>query len=143
VTVKINYSLTEISTGAGPRIEARRLHPRREVGEPGVVQLVGDRDGAGLAVAVLGNDQVGLTGPRILRAPGIGPVHQDHQVGVLLQRTGLPKIRQQRAFVGALLRITCAFARRSEPQQYDIVGALSDEARARFTDEQLRIIGRD
>lgn len=56
-----------------------------EVGEPAVVQLMRDGDRGERPGAMLAQDQVGLTGARIVPLPGVRPVDQDHHVRVLLQ----------------------------------------------------------
>ena len=75
----------------------------RHVRELGQVQLVGDDDRARRAVAVLGQDQVGLAAARVVGVEGIGSVQQ-HHVRVLLQRTRPAQVREHRLLVGPLLR---------------------------------------
>src|SRR5690606_26066028 len=53
------------------------------VDEAAVVALERDGDGGGGAVAVLGDDQVGLTGARRLLLVGVLTVQQDHHVRIL------------------------------------------------------------
>src|SRR5947199_2850473 len=55
-----------------------------EVGEAAVVQLVGDGDRAGGAVAVLGEDEIGLARAGVVALEGVGAVQEDDHVGVLL-----------------------------------------------------------
>src|SRR5690606_8047929 len=54
------------------------------VDEAAVVALERDGDGGGGPVAVLGDDQVGLTGARRLLLVGVLAVQQDHHVRILL-----------------------------------------------------------
>jgi drug/metabolite transporter (DMT)-like permease len=54
------------------------------VHEPAVVTLEGDRDDAGGPVALLGDDEVGFTGPRRLGLVHVFAVKQHDEVGVLL-----------------------------------------------------------
>lgn len=58
----------------------------RHVGEPRQVQLVRDGHGLGWAVAVLGQNQVGLTATWVVSLEGIRPVQQDNHVGILFER---------------------------------------------------------
>src|SRR5690625_6615173 len=86
---------------AGPAQWPRRCRGRRSAAEtadaghvlePGVVALEGDRDGLGGAVAVLGHDQVGLTGAGGLLLVVVLAVDQQDQIRVLLDRAGLAQV---------------------------------------------------
>src|SRR6476620_9110141 len=79
-------------------------HLRRAVHEARELALEDERDLAEPAVAVLGDDQVGLAGT----LGGLGvvvlvAVDEDDQVGVLLDLPGLAQVAEQRALVGARL----------------------------------------
>jgi len=85
---------------------SRRAHGRSvwHVGEPAEVALEGHLDSRGRSVAVLGDDDVRFTGSGRLALVHVLAVHQQHQVGILLDGTGFSKIREQRLLVGALFR---------------------------------------
>ena len=51
---------------------------------------MGDGDGGGGAVAVLGDDQVGLTGAGVVGLPGFWPVHQDGAPNSIRLTAGSP-----------------------------------------------------
>jgi hypothetical protein len=55
----------------------------RHVGEPRQVQLVCNGHRLGRAVAVLGQNQVGLAAARVIALERIGPVQQDDHVRIL------------------------------------------------------------
>src|SRR5450759_6039700 len=76
----------------------RLLH----VDEPAEVTLEGGGDGLGLAVAVLGDDEVGFAGAFVF-VVGIFAVKEDDHVGVLLEGAGLAEVAEEGLLVGALL----------------------------------------
>src|SRR5260370_1284852 len=66
------------------------------------VQLVRDGNGLGRTVAVLGQNQVCLSGSGAVAVVTIGAVDEDHQIRILLQLTGFAQVRELRELVGAL-----------------------------------------
>src|SRR5665647_2372616 len=88
------YQSTESSSS--PRL--RLLH----VDEATEVPLEGGGDGAGFAVAVLGDDEVGFAGAFVF-VVGVFAVQEDHHVGVLLEGAGLAEVAEEGLLVGALL----------------------------------------
>ena len=68
----------------------------------------------GAAVAVLGDDQVGLARARVVALVGALAVQQDHDVGVLLERARLTQVGERRLLVGALLGTTVQLRQRDD-----------------------------
>src|ERR1022692_3842763 len=73
------------------------------VDEPAVVALERYGHRGGRAVPVLGHDQVRLPRAGRLRLVLVLTVQHDHDVAVLLDRTGFTQVREEGALVGALL----------------------------------------
>lgn len=82
------------------------------VRKPREMQLVRHGDRARRASAVLRNDEVGFTAARVVAFERIGPVKQDDQVAILLDRARLTQVRKHWFLVGALLRTTVQLAHR-------------------------------
>lgn len=58
----------------------------RHIGEPRQMQLMGHGHCLGRAVAMLGENQVGLAAARVVALECIRPVEQDNHVGILFKR---------------------------------------------------------
>src|ERR1700716_4010067 len=79
-----------------------RFGPARlQVVEAGVVAAELELDHAGRAVAVLGDDELGNAGA-LVRFVVLGPEKEHHDVRVLLYRTALTKVAQDRTLGRAL-----------------------------------------
>src|SRR5690606_11223710 len=76
----------------------------RHVDESGIVALESDSDRRRRAVAVLRDDQVRLASPWGLLVVGVLPVEEDHNVGVLLERSRRAQVGHLRLLVLPLLR---------------------------------------
>ena len=74
----------QLTTGR-PGSQRRSNAARGHRGEAGVLALEGHRDAVGGAVAVLGDDQVGLALARRLRVVDLVPIDEQDHIGVLLQ----------------------------------------------------------
>jgi hypothetical protein len=79
----------------------------------------GDRDRVGGAVAVLGDDEVGLALTGVVLLVGGLAVQQDDHVGVLLERTGLSQVADRRLLVGTLLGATVQLRQREHVHQHE------------------------
>ena len=90
----------ELRTGSPAVVD--RLGDGGEVLEPGEVLEEGQLDGAGRAVAVLGDDQLG-DARLVVGVVVLGPVEQEDDVGVLLDGTRLAEVGHPGAAVLAVL----------------------------------------
>ncbi|MPM36485.1 hypothetical protein SDC9_83083 [bioreactor metagenome] len=101
----------------------------RHVGEARVVPLEGDGHRLGRPVAVLGDDDVGLTDAvGLVLVVVVVAVDEDDYVRVLLQRAGLSQVGHRGALVVALLRVSVQLRDR-------------DHRQLQFLGEQLHLPG--
>ena len=65
-----------------------------------------DLNGFDGATTVLSQDDIGLASPLVIAVLRVRSVEQHNHIRLLLQRAGLPQIRQLRLFIGTRLRTT-------------------------------------
>src|SRR3954469_20020337 len=91
-----------VAAGPGPAPPSGALQAQ----EARVLALEGERHVAQAAVAVLGDDEVGLARAVGVLVVVLVAVDEHHEVGVLLDLAGLAQVAQHRALVGARLDST-------------------------------------
>ncbi len=91
---RVRKSLVRKSVAA--EVAAGRFGDGAEALEPHEFLPPGERDDPGRAAAVLGDDQFGLAGP-IAGIVGVGPMQEEDQVGVLLDRPAFAEVGEARA----------------------------------------------
>src|SRR3954462_12890949 len=91
-----------------------RLRRAREAEEARVLALEGQRDVAKAAVAVLGDDEVGLARAVGVLVVVLVAVDEHDEVGVLLDLAGLTQVGEHRALVGARLDATRQLRQRDD-----------------------------